>query len=374
METRTLQEIWDDGAARRNNFDAIRLGAASLVVFSHSFEITGGIGAFEPLMALTGGQASFGRVAVLVFFVLSGFLIAKSWRADPRLQAFAAKRALRIFPALFVVVLIGVFLVGPLLSASGARAYFASAETWSYLANLGFYSKHASLPGVFADAPIAGVVNGPLWTLKFEVACYAAVAGLGAFGRLDRRSCLAALLFAYSVHYFGGDSVHGGVAYYIFGAADLGRAFFTGAVIALYADELPLDWRLGASAALGLVAAGAIGGFDALFPLLGGYLVFCIAFADCGAAARIGRYGDFSYGVYVWGFPVQQVALTAGATLWYANFFVALPVTLLIAAASWRWIEAPALRLKPKRVPREVEDAHRRSVDIDRGATPAPAR
>ena len=349
MHTRTIGEIWRDGGSKRNNFDAIRLAAAMFVVFSHSFEITGGIGAFEPLMALTGGQASFGRAAVLIFFVLSGFLITKSWLSDPQLRAFGLKRGLRILPALFAVVLFWAFLAGPLLSNLSFGEYISSGETWSYLANLAFYTKFSSLPGVFATAPIEAVVNGPLWTLKFEVLCYAAIAGLGFAGILNRQSALTVLIAAYSVHLAGGEGDHSGAFYYLFGAADLARGFFVGVIIALFADEIPLDWRLGASAALGLVAAGAIGGFDATFPLLGGYLVFCIGFASLGSARDTGRYGDFSYGVYVWGFPVQQVALLAGATGWLANFVIAAPITLVIAAASWRFIEAPALQLKPAR-------------------------
>jgi len=170
---RTIEDAWRASKAHGNNFDALRLAAAFAVIVSHSFEIVGGPPESEPLRVLTNGDSSLGRVAVMTFFVLSGFLLTCSYRSDPSLAAFARKRALRIAPALAAVVLFSIFVIGFAATTLSPRDYFRSEETWRYLANLAFYTGFDSLPGVFADAPIAGVVNGPLWTLKIEVLCYA---------------------------------------------------------------------------------------------------------------------------------------------------------------------------------------------------------
>ena len=346
-DQRTIQSAWENGGNRVNNFDAIRFFAAAAVVLSHSFEITGGPEAFEPLRALTDGQASLGRAAVLVFFALSGFLIVKSWRADPRLGAFIVKRGLRIAPALWCVVLISLVVIGPLFTTAGLLPYLQDAQTGQYLANAFLYTKFYSLPGVFSDLPLQGVVNGPLWTLKFEVLCYGLVAVLGMAGLLSRAICLVMIALAYGVHILGGGETHSGGSYYLFAGADLMRGFFVGAAAALFADKVVLDDRLALSAGIGLFAAAILGVFDAAFPLLGGYLVFYVGFARAGRLARFGKHGDFSYGIYVWGFPLQQITMAmTGIAVWYVNFALAFPLTLAAAYLSWRYVEAPSLRLK----------------------------
>jgi len=348
-DLRTIESAWRNGGDRVNNFDAIRFFAAAAVVLSHSFEITGGFGAFEPLMALTDGQASLGRAAVLIFFALSGFLIVKSWCADPRLGAFVVKRGLRIAPALWCVVLISLVVIGPFFTTVDFLSYLQHAQTGQYVANAFLYTKYFSLPGVFADVPLESVVNGPLWTLKFEVLCYALVAIFGIFGLLSRFVCLGMIALAYGVHLMGNGETHAGAAYYVFAGADLMRAFFVGAAAALFADKVVLDDRFALSAGIGLFAAAILGVFDAVFPLLGGYLVFYFGFATSGRLARFGKHGDFSYGIYVWGFPLQQITMAmTGIGLWYVNFALAFPLTLAAAYLSWRYVEAPSLRLKSR--------------------------
>lgn len=348
-EQRTILSVWESGGNRINNFDVIRFVAAAGVVLSHSFEVTGGLGAFEPLMALTAGQASLGRVAVLTFFILSGFLIVKSWRADPNIGRYMIKRGLRIAPALWCVVFVSIFLLGPVFTTVSYLAYFVDIETGRYGANAILYTKYFSLPGVFENLPLAGVVNGPLWTLKFEVLCYALIACLGLARLLTPMICLVIIVAAYGVHGFGGGEEYGGLAYYVFASGDLMRAFFVGAAAAFFAGKIPLEGRLALCAALGLCIAGLLGLFDAAFPVLGGYLVFYLGLASTKRLSRFGKYGDFSYGIYVWGFPIQQIVMAiTGVSWWFANFILAFPLTLVAAWASWRFVESPSLKLKSR--------------------------
>lgn len=295
----------------------------------------------------TNGDASLGKFAVMVFFVLSGFLLARSWIAAPQLGAFLWKRALRIGPGLAAVVLVSVLLLGPAVSAAPIGAYFGASETWRYLANLGLYSGHQSLPGVFDGVPFPGVVNGPLWTLKFEVLCYATLAAAGAMRVLTAPLILALLAMLYGATALSGDGDRAGAAYYLYQYTDLARPFFTGVLFALMGRQIALTPRAAALSLAGLVIAAPAGLLSTVFPVFGGYLVLWLAFAPLGPIARAGQFGDFSYGLYLWGWPVQQVVQSlVQPTHWAHNAALALPLAFGLAIASWTFVERPSLAFK----------------------------
>ncbi len=348
---RTIDDGWRESRARGNNFDALRLAAAAAVIVSHSFEIVGGPGALEPIRALTADDTSLGRVAVMTFFVLSGFLLTRSFASGTSLLAFATKRALRIAPGLFAVVLAAAFVVGPLFTAAPMASYLRTDETWLYLANLGFYTGFETLPGVFADLPFAGVVNGPLWTLKFEVLCYLTLAAVGAARLLNARIAFCLFIFFYLAGAAFGDGPHQGALYYLAQYADLARPFFAGVLYALLAGKIALTPVAAIAAAAGLVVAAPAGLFSDAFPLFGGYLILWLAFARLGPLRRAGCFGDFSYGLYLWGWPAQQIVQRLfEPTDWSGNVALALPLALSLAILSWLLVEKPALGLKARLV------------------------
>ncbi len=342
---RTLADAWSQSKTAGNNFDAIRLFAAALVIFSHSFEFADGSRDNEPLEVLS-RQISLGELAVLIFFAVSGFLITKSWQSAPDVAQFFWKRALRILPALFVVVFALAFFVGPLATSMTARDYFGESGVYAFLLNAVFINSQQALPGVF-DAASFHQANAPLWTLAFEATCYVLVAILGGSRLLKPPVCAAliiALLFVSTFPSLQGASTE---ANFIFKLALLGPSFFAGAVAALASERIPLDGRLAALAAAGLIGATLTNGLAPAFAICGTYLVLFAAFAPLGAVKRAGRFGDFSYGLYLWGWPVQQLVqswLAPESAL--ANFTIALPGAFLIAVLSWRLIEKPMLALK----------------------------
>src|SRR5690348_9447671 len=174
----------------RSNLNALRLAAATAVVLSHAFQVTG---ATDPLAAMT-GTVTLGVLAVWVFFCLSGYLVTDSWTSDARVPAFAARRALRIVPGLAVVVAATILVAGPLLSGIGARAYFASRGTWQYATTLGLFWQQNTLPGVFTANPWVPDVNASLWTLRYDVLCYALVPILAARAARESRVVLPVVL------------------------------------------------------------------------------------------------------------------------------------------------------------------------------------
>lgn len=159
-------------AAQNNNFDLLRFIGAALVLFGHSFVF---LGRPEPLAF---GWLPYGPLGVYMFFTISGFLIVKSWNYDPCWYRFLARRALRIFPALAVCILLTLFVLGPALTTVSLTDYFRNPATYLYLLNVILLPIY-SLPGVFADNTFPNAVNGSLWSLPLEFALYLSVAGVG---------------------------------------------------------------------------------------------------------------------------------------------------------------------------------------------------
>jgi peptidoglycan/LPS O-acetylase OafA/YrhL len=145
-------------------FDLVRLFGAILVIFGHSYPLTGVAG---PGLAANG----VATIGVKIFFVVSGYLIAQSWLRDPNLPRFLIRRCLRIFPALIVLIFVTTFIVGPLLSRLPASEYFTHPETYNYLQNILLYINYF-LPGVFEKNIYPNAVNGSLWSLPAEFSMY----------------------------------------------------------------------------------------------------------------------------------------------------------------------------------------------------------
>jgi peptidoglycan/LPS O-acetylase OafA/YrhL len=349
-----------DAASRelRNNFDVLRLVAAAMVLVSHSFVV---VGAHEPHV----GHFPLGTLGVEIFFAISGFLVAKSWFAQPRLRAFAVKRGLRILPALTVTVVLSAFVLGPVVSEVSDHGYFASSSTYTYsVDNVAATATGGvvrdvshSLPGLFTDNPDTSV-NRSLWTLPIEVQAYMALALLGLAGLLTfGLPAVAAGLFALSVapHGIADLPVIGWPLDWIRGAdgenAHLLALFAFSALLYRYRVRVSLRADLAAVAAIVALAAIAIG-----TPLERAALVVCIPYLALFAAYRswnglraLTAHADVSYGLYLLAFPVQQTIVHLwGGSLPSPGVVVALalPITYVLALASWHLVEKRALRLK----------------------------
>ena len=152
-----------------SNVNCIKFIAAILVILSHSYPLTGNGNDF--LVRMTDGKLGLGSVAVAVFFLFSGFYLSQSLQKDDRTAVYLIKRVKKIFPPLIIVVLLSVFLIGPIFTQLTLKEYFGSAGTYLYFLN-GILIPVHNLPGVFTEAPYNPTVNGALWTLPVEFACY----------------------------------------------------------------------------------------------------------------------------------------------------------------------------------------------------------
>ncbi len=331
-----------------NAFDALRLFAALLVIFGHAFRLTGEAG---PAFA----GAGVATTGVKIFFVISGYLVAQSYLRDADPRRFLQRRLLRIVPGLAAVVLLTVFVLGPALSALPVPAYFADLSTWTYLANLAFYPADA-LPGLFGANVAPGEVNGSLWSLPPEISMYLllpALAGLSfALTRTYRMFALAALLITMVALLVIASSelrawtIYGTRVWAWFSVAPY---FLVGACYAF----LQWDRYLNRAVAVALFALLLV---TPTVPILTElmliaalpYMVLAFGVAEAPLGGALTRRGDFSYGLYLYAFPIQQalVALgTPGGAL--GNFALAALLAGGCAALSWHLIERPALRLKP---------------------------
>src|SRR5499427_219997 len=193
------------GDARRNNFDALRLVAAASVVLSYSFLIAEGTQDHEPLIWLTGNQSILGLVGVFVFFAISGFLVTQSFEQTGDARRFLAKRALRIFPGLFVATVLSAFVLAPLVSTLWPSAFLSIPAPWKYvLGNTLLDQTVHELPGVmFVNNSVGLEINGSLWTLRLEFLMYLMVLALGLLRLLTARVALLLIAFGIASLHFG---------------------------------------------------------------------------------------------------------------------------------------------------------------------------
>jgi peptidoglycan/LPS O-acetylase OafA/YrhL len=349
-------------AGRQNSIGALRLLLASLVIYTHAFYL-GGFGT-EPLGRLSHGTLTAGDLAVQCFFVLSGWLVAISWVRQPQLGRFLWHRFLRLAPAFWVCLVVTAFVFSPLiwLFPRNPIPFFQQEPgAWDYVRNNFLTPREqmgvGSLP---YRGPWPGDWNGSLWTLFYEGACYVMVAGLGVAGLLTRWRWLGTALIA------GLILLH--FATPLAWAAPLSRLydtpgklltlhFLAGATWAVWThDRLPLwvsPWLI-----LGLVVLLVMSWHYAAHPWVSPLLLppALLWLAHRGSLAGFERMvgGDYSYGVYLYGYPVQQLLShfrvnQLGLTAYLVAGFAG---ALACGALSWHLVEKPALALKsPGRSP-----------------------
>lgn len=332
---------------RHNNFDTLRLIAATSVIFSHAFLLGEGAQDREPLMRLTGGQTILGVVGVFVFFTISGFLVTQSFEATGSPFRFLVKRALRIYPGLLVCLLVSAFVMGPLVSDLPAALYFRNAAAYAYVtSNFSMVMPANTLPGVnFSTYGAGSIVDGPLWTLPCEVVMYLVVFALGVLRALNLRLMLALVAVGMICLWFDTAASD----YFIGGAVWLLPFFAAGMALYRLRDKGIFSARCALLALACLILSVPLHAFILLFPLFGSYLVIYLALEKRLPFLNAVRFGDLSYGLYIYGWPVEQVLvrLNGGTMAWQELFALALPITAAIAFLSWHLIEARALQLKP---------------------------
>ncbi|MEO5971141.1 MAG: acyltransferase [Bdellovibrionia bacterium] len=329
-------------------FDALRLILATLILFWHSFYVCYSENSstfhkswahpiFHPLL----------KMILPMFFFLSGFLVSTSAFRLRSTLTFLLYRAFRIFPALLVEVFISAVFLGAIMTDFSIEEYYSHDSFYLYFKNI-VGNVQFFLPGVFRNHPIS-IVNANLWTLPAEFYCYAIMAGL-MFTRIFFIRRLFLLVFSLgsaAVFYMLLTSWTWGDAGIVFVRPPLlVCSFLLGVFCFIYSDKIRIAKPLFCFSVLGL------GFFDWKYTTILGvlcacYLCLCIGFVDLRRFPLI-KHGDYSYGIYLYGFPIEQAVWHALpiAREWWVLFLIAFPVTLVFSIFSWRVVEQPFLKLK----------------------------
>ena len=345
-----------------NSFGLLRLLLATAVIFSHAFPL-GGWGE-DPFLRLTDNQQNIGGVAVLGFFAISGYMITKSGMSADGLQ-FLWRRILRIFPAFYVVLIVGGFIVGPIawiMAGHSLGSYFGFGVNgpFAYLVNnadlqmrqYGIYDIFSTTTPYGATA--GAVLNGSLWTLTYEFGAYLIVFVLVVTGILKRAPFMVlvvtAFYFLVQVTEVVAPGTGNRIAPTLFDdyRVSLPLIFLFGACIAVYSRRVPLDARFAVLSAIVALVTLRQGGLTILgYPAIA-YFIIWLAAALPARLHWIGARNDYSYGIYVYGFLVQQFTASLGWYRWgYLPWtLVVLAITAGCAWLSWHGIEKRALSLK----------------------------
>lgn len=320
---------------------------ALAVLISHAVFLRNGSSAAEPLVGLTG--YSLGQYGVQGFFILSGILVTQSLMQRGAVLDYARARTLRIFPGLIVCALATALVLGPVMTTLDTKDYLFSPGVLAYLAKtLSLSTGSAALPGVFETSPAAGLINQSLWTLKYEVACYLLLGGIAAVlwrinaSRLSVGATMAAWVAA--MFWLEPNLRHNGN----FGDTLAYFALFFGAGASAYLlrQSIRLSWL----ALPGLAVLFVFGWKTSMAEItsaafLGFGLVWLSTFGF-GRLRGLTNANDYSYGTYIYSYPVTQAILAASPGISPVMLVgLSLAITLVLAFLSWELIERPALAL-----------------------------
>lgn len=347
---------------KSTNVNLLKFICAILVIVGHANPITGtGV---DILTQYTGGECSFGGLAVGVFFFFSGLYVTKSLSKTVNLRSYIAKRIERIFPQLAFVILISAFILGPILTTLPVGTYFLSAGTYIYLLNAVLIPIH-NLPGVFEGLPYQ-TVNGPLWTLPVEFACYLMLWGISLLLVLitkykeqknlsrivDSKSFKVLLWFGIIVVFLGFVTV-----FYVLKNEFLISVvrpvviFIEGSLYYQYREKIKINWIAGLIMAIILVLSGLAGYFSIAMILLLPYITLALTLGVPQIKADWTVF-KVSYEMYLLGWPIQQLLMVFFKCNMTAamNSLFAIPIDVIIAYTIFKLINYINNRLLPKPV------------------------
>lgn len=345
---RTIQDALDP---RCNGLNLLRLILATGVIVYHSFRLLGRTIPAGPV------EQALSQLWVDGFFVLSGFLIVGSWCRRPEIAPFVRNRFLRIYPGFFVCLVLTAWVFAPLGAHLGDDDLAVADQVHYIVTNAGLYIRDFGIGGTPTDVPESGAWNGSLWTLVWEALCYLAVLVAGVVGLLRlRHGVLAVFLGAWALALVTDVTALGDRsfplltrAYGSLGMADLGRfalVFAAGGLVHRYQGRLPCRWSVVGLCAVVVTVTMWLPDYRLVAaPALAYGLV------AAGALLRRPRFHitqDISYGMYIYGFPVQQLLVLAGVGAWGVGGLAvaAMILTVPLAAMSWFLVERPAMRVK----------------------------
>jgi peptidoglycan/LPS O-acetylase OafA/YrhL len=350
--------------SHQNNFNLIRMVAASLVLISHSYALCG---FDEPLKARLG--VTWGSIAVDIFFATSGYLVTASIIRGANAKNFVFNRVLRIFPGLIVAVLFTTIVCSIWFTTFPFLEFWSQWKTWRYLIkNMMLvwpqgleWSLPQTLIGIPSDKGGGAALNGSLWTLPQELKMYtyllAIYIGCSGLNRLFPLSKWGmSVFFIFTIYVVAAIALLADVYFTINGhhklVLHMGAMFFAGSAAFVRKISFSRLWPFSLAAICVVVATAVISGhaFLPIYTLILPWSVLAIAYAPTSALHRYNQLGDFSYGMYIYAFPVQQwVAYLIKDIQPLQMMLICFPVVLALSMLSWKLVERRALAFKARR-------------------------
>ena len=323
--------LQDELRQRSGNVDLVKFAASILVILSHAFALSEGNTGREWFSILSKEQTTMGEFAVCIFFFYSGLLISKSLAKQPTAKVFFCKRLKRLVPALAVVSVLTAFVLGPVMTELPLGEYFSQAGAYQYLLNAVFI-RFRYLPGVFAGNCSSPDINGSLWTLQVELLCYLGGFILFRMKMLGRRILLvfyAVLVVGSSVLFY--TPIRSALGKFVFLILPA-MMFYSGILFWQFRDLIQLRWSHFLAAVLVLVILNESKLLPIGLILTLPYILTFLGYMPPRVPKGIARLGEWSYGIYLCAYPIQQmiVAFFGGSMDPYLNMALAIPASVLV--------------------------------------------
>ncbi|WP_421908143.1 acyltransferase family protein [Methanolacinia petrolearia] len=318
-----------------NNFDFLRFFAAASIIFSHCFALYLGYSN----VFLFDWHLLVGQTGLAILLVISGYLITQSWDKKPQLKLFLWKRALRIVPGLIISISMIMLIIGPLNTTFSIQEYFGKLASFSTWLAVPFHT-NGWVIGIFTNNPVT-YVNAPLWTIPVEFSLYILVALLGVIGILKKRYIMLPFILLTALAWFSfyDSPVLNKIRFAIY--------FFIGSFLYMNRDKIKFRWGIGLILLIPiLLTFGTEYMFIFAFIAIP-YFVILVAYVKIPHLSGFGKWGDPSYGMYIYTYPIQQTILNLwpSVEIWQhiaLSFGCAIPLAYL----SWHLVEKKALALK----------------------------
>ncbi|GAK03729.1 acetyltransferase [Geomicrobium sp. JCM 19037] len=304
---------------KENNLDLVRFIIAAFVMYFHAFHIAG-------------GEHSHELLRVILFFFISGFFVYGSFERWGNVKDFVLARCVRLFPGMIVLMFVTLFFIGPIVTEKSIMSYMTDTKTWEYLLGVTIVFLQQELPGVFTNNPYPNVVNGSLWTLQLELVYYASIVILSLLQLTKPRVLIVLFAFTYFLHHL---SLPVGETY-----ISLYRVFLLGMLFYVYKENIPIRHAYAFGSFIVLLVFWNHPWFHELFIFFGSYLTLYAIYVRKLTIPWSRLLGNCSYGVFLFGYPVQQSVqhflpqISAGQ-----NFIISLPFACLFALLSWFFVE-----------------------------------
>ena len=335
---------------KNNNFDFLRFLFALLVVISHSYPLSGSSESSQWIYQVTNGQIVLAQIGLSGFFIISGYFIFQSLKRSNSIIDYFKKRFLRLFPALIVVLFLTMVLAPFVYNSE--TPFFQNAAIYTYFPNnLSLYHLQPCIKGIF-DTNSYHAINGSLWTIRYEFSLYIALSLLFFF-RKQKWVLFGLISFAFILFYsiynfyltrFSSSTLFGIQGYHLL---NLGTFFIAGSLLSsMQFESLKYKKLILGVVIFILLISLFLNEYNSVKHIILPIIIMLIGFMPLPFISTFGKFGDMSYGIYIYSFPIQQTLMYFFKMNTYTLMFTSVLLSITFGFLSWHWIEKRALKYK----------------------------